>query len=329
MNTSLLLRTLPATALLALPLACGGGGGGGDTTTAASTTQVGQAVLVATATIDAAGAASDTGAGAVTASSVAPVQATAMGMGGVTPSAHSHFAGMSGGSGQLNLDPATCDGADSGTVATQMQWTDLDPETLCVDDLAATLTLDNCAPTPDQSMHGMMGMSIAGSTCDPTAIDMNFSEMSVTTPDGTVSGDFTVSMGDMMFAGDPANLDITGATVTLDGPMQMAGATFDTVDMEMDRLAFHFDDTNRTGDLNGALTVRCNGQAFPMTFATDANGLTLDADGNVTGGQMTVTAEGTAHQVAFNSDGSVDVTPTDGTTVHLDGPVSQDFCGLP
>jgi len=215
-----------------------------------------------------------------------------------------------------------------------MKWTDLqadttDPTTLCAENLDATLHFDNCAPTTDVSMHGAMGMSFTGTTCDPTAIDMDFSGVTVTTPDGTVSGDFTLSMGDMMFVGDPTNLDISEATVTLDGAMRMADdTTFGTVDMTMDNLAFHFDDTANTGDLNGALTVRCNGQAFPMTMATDPDGLTLDGDGNVTGGQMTVTAEGTAHQVTFNSDGSIDVTPTGGTTVHLDGPTSQDFCDL-
>jgi len=240
-----------------------------------------------------------------------------------------HFADFGPGKGSLDLDPTTCDGADSGTVATHMQWNDLDTTTGCIDGLDTTMDFNQCAPTADQSMHGSMGMSIAGSTCDPTAIDMDFSGVTVTTPDGTVSGDFTLSMGDMMFAGDPANLDISEATMTLGGTMRMADdTTFGTVDMTMDNLAFHSDDTTNTGDLNGALTVRCNGQAFPMTMTTDPGSLTLDADGNVIGGHMTVTSEGTAHQVTFNGDGSIDVTPTGGTTVHLDAPVSQDFCDL-
>jgi len=132
-----------------------------------------------------------------------------------------------------------------------------------------------------------------------------------------------------MFSGDPTNLDITEATMTLNGTMQMVDpTTFGTVDMEMDGLAFHFDDAANTGDLNGDLTVRCSGRVFPMTMTTAAGGLTLDGDGNVIGGQMTVTAEGTAHQVTFNADGSLDITPTGGTTVHLDGPASQDFCDI-
>jgi len=183
------------------------------------------------------------------------------------------------------------------------------------------------------SMHGTMGMTFTGTTCNPTAIQMTFpTGTTVTTPTGTLTfptGSFTMGMGINAFNGAPSNLDITDATMTLDGPMQMADdSSFGTVDMTMDGLAFHFDDTHNTGDLNGALTVRCNGKAFPMTMATDAGGLTLDADGNVIGGQMTVTNEGTAHQVTFNDDGSIDVTPTGGTTVHLDGPTSQDFCDL-
>jgi len=235
---------------------------------------------------------------------------------------------MDMGRGSFTLNDTSC-GA-TGTMDMQASWTAADSATGCVDGLSATLGFNQCADTAGEPIDGTMGMAISGSTCDhPTAIDMDFSKITVTTPDGTVSGSFTMGMTGMTFVGDPTNLDITEATMTLDGSMQMVDATsFGTVDMTMDNLAFHFDDTHNTGDLNGALTVRCNGQAFPMTMATDPDGLTLDGDGNVTGGHMTVTSEGTANQVAFNSDGSVDVTPTGGTTVHLDGPTSQDFCDL-
>jgi hypothetical protein len=133
-----------------MPIACGGGGGGGggdgETTVAASSTQVGQAVLVAASAIDATGAAIDTGTGAVSGSSVATssVEAAAMGTGGVMPSAHEHFAGMGSGMGSLNLAAESCDGSGSGTVATHMEWTDLNPDTLCVDGLDATFSLDDC-----------------------------------------------------------------------------------------------------------------------------------------------------------------------------------------
>ena len=323
--------TILAAALLALPLACGGGGGGdGDTTVAASSTQVAQALLVTAAAIDATGTAIDTGTGAVTGSSLpaSGVAAAAMGMGGVTPSMHGHFAGMDSGSGDLVLDPTSCDGVDSGTVATHMRWSDLDPATLCVDDLNATLDLDDCTPATGQSMDGQMGMTFTGSTCNPSAIAMDFSDVVVTVPDGTLSGDFTMAMTGMMFAGDPAELDLSAATFTFDGRMQMEDSGFGTVDMDMDGLAFHFDDATATGDLNGTLTVRCNGQAFPMTMATDAPGLTLDADGNVVGGHMTVTSQGTTHAVTFNSDGSIGVTAAGGDPVDLAEPKGEDFCAL-
>ncbi len=322
MNATLLLRALPAAALLALPLACGGGGGGGGATTAAaSSAQVAQAVLVATASINGVSAASDTSTGGVTTSSVAAtsVRAAAMGDGMMGSSGT-----MDMGRGSFSLHDTSC--GETGTVDMDASWSASDSTTGCVDGLKATLDFNQCADTADQSMHGTMGMTIAGTTCDPTAIDMDFSGVTVTTPDGTLSGDFTVGMGNMTFNGDPADFDITAATMTLNGRMQMAGSGFPTVDMEMDHLAFHFDDTTNTGDINGTLTVRCSGQAYPMTMATEPGGLTLDGDGNVVSGQMTVTAEGTAHQVTFSSDGSVDVTPAGGTTVHLDGPVSQDFC---
>jgi hypothetical protein len=328
-----LVWTILAAALLALPLACGGGGGGdGDTTVAASSTQVGQAVLVAAAAIDATGTAIDTGTGAVTGSSLpaSGVAAAAMGMGGVTPSMHGHFADMGGGSGDLDLVPTDCDGVDSGTVATHMRWANLNPETLCVDGLTSTFTLDDCTPATGQSMDGQMGMTFTGSTCGPSAIGMDFSGITVTAPDGTLSGNFTMTMTGMMFAGDPAELDITAATFTFDRRMQMAGTGFGTVDMDMDGLAFHFNDATATGDLNGTLTVRCNGQAFPMTMATDANGLTLDADGNVVAGHMIVTSEGTTHTVTFNRDGSIDVA-AGGERVHLADladPEAGDFCAL-
>jgi len=122
--------------------------------------------------------------------------------------------------------------------------------------------------------------------------------------------------------------DINGATLTFDGRMQMGGAGFGTVSMDMDRLAYHFDDATHTADVNGTLAVHCNHQAFPMTMVTDANGLTLDADGNVVAGHMTVTAEGTTHTVTFNADGSIDVTPTGGEPVHLVEPAASDFCDL-
>jgi len=48
----------------------------------------------------------------------------------------------------------------------------------------------------------------------------------------------------------------------------------------------------------------------------------------VVGGHMTVTAEGTAHQVTFNADGSIDVTPAAGEPVHLAVPAAGDFCAL-
>jgi len=323
--------TILAAALLALPLACGGGGGGdGDTTVAASSTQVAQALLVTAAAIDATGTAIDTGTGAVTGSSLpaSGVAAAAMGMGGVTPSMHGHFGGMDSGRGELDLDPTSCDGVDSGTVATHMQWENLNPETLCVDDLNATLDLEDCTPATGQLMDGQMGMTFTGSTCDPSAIAMDFAGITVTAPDGTLSGNFIMTMTGMTFAGDPAELDITAATFTFDRRMQMAGTGFGTVDMDMDGLAYHFDDVTATGDLNGTLTVRCNGQAFPMTMATDAPGLTLDADGNVVGGHMTVTSEGTTHTVTFNGDGSIDVTPDVGEPVHLAEPEGGDFCAL-
>lgn len=325
--------TIPAAALLALPLACGGGGGGGgETTVAASSTQVGQAVLVAAAAIGATGTARDTGTGAVTGSSLSDssVAAAAMGMGGVTPSAHGHFSGMESGMGSLDLAAASCDGSGSGTVATHMEWADLDPATLCVDGLNATFSLDNCTVAPGETVHGEMGMSFTGSTCEPTAMAMDFSDVTVTVPDGTLSGDFTMTMTDMMFAGDPAELNLSAATATLDGRMQMVGTGFGTVAMDMDSFAFHFDDATATatGDINGTMTVRCNDQAFPMTIATDTNGLTLDVDGDVVGGHMRVTAGGTAHTVTFNSDGSLDVTPSGGQPVHRTGPATTDFCDL-
>jgi len=247
-------------------------------------------------------------------------------MGGTMPLAHDRFAGMSGGPGEIDIDVTSC--GDSGSVDTHMHWMDLNPDTLCVDGLDATLTLDECAWAAGQSMTGTMGMAFTGTSCNPTAIAMDFSGATVTIPDGTLSGDFTMAMTGMMFVGDPTALDISRATVTFDGPMQMAGAGFGTLDMDMDHLAFHFDDATGTGDLNGTLTVRCNGEAFPMAMATDAGGLTLDADGNVVGGHMTVTSHGTAHQVTFNADGSVDVTPAAGEPVHLAAPAAGDFCAL-
>ncbi|OIP66797.1 MAG: hypothetical protein AUK30_01640 [Nitrospirae bacterium CG2_30_70_394] len=239
-----------------------------------------------------------------------------------------HFTGMGPGMGSIDLDPTSCDGVDSGTLATHMQWSDLDPATLCVEGLDAILTFNNCAPAAGQSMHGQMGMAISGSNCDPTAITMDFSGVTVTVPDGTLSGDFTLGMSGMAFAGDPANLDITAATLTLNGRMEMAWSGFGTLDMGMDHLIVHFDDATSTGDLNGTLTVHCNGQAFPMILATDTNGLTYDADGNTVGGHMTVTAEGTPHQVTFNADGSLDVTPAGGTPVHFAEPAATEFCAL-
>jgi len=321
--TPRLLATLP---LLGLAMACGGGGGGGDTTVAASSTQVGQAVLVASAAIDGATAATDTAAGVVGTSSVASasVGAAAMDMGGVMGAGH--FTGMGPGKGSLDLEPVTC--GESGTVGAHMQWSGLDTATLCADGLTANLDLSQCAPTADQSMTGMMRMDFAGNSCDPTTITMDFSGATVTIPDGTLSGNFTMAMTGMMFVGDPTALDISGATVTFDGPMHMAGSGFGTIDMDMDHLAFHYDDAAHTGDLNGTLTVHCNGEAFPMTMATDADGLSLDADGNVVAGHMTVTSQGTTHQVTFNADGSIDVTPAAGEPVHLAAPAAGDFCAL-
>ncbi|NCP95656.1 MAG: hypothetical protein GW824_03300, partial [Deltaproteobacteria bacterium] len=78
----------------------------------------------------------------------------------------------------------------------------------------------------------------------------------------------------MTFAGDPTEFAITEATLTFDGRMEMVGSGFGTLDMGMDHLVVHFDDATSTGDLNGTLTVHCNGQAFPMILATDTNGLT-------------------------------------------------------
>ena len=320
--------TIPAAALLALPVACGGGGGGGgDTPTAASADQVGQAVLVATSAIDAATSATETATATIGTASVAPasVSASAMNMGGMFGSGD--FTGMMSGMGSLDLPATTC--GESGTVAAHMQWTNLNTDTLCVDGLTSTLTLSDCVPETGQALQGQMGMTFTGSTCDPTAIAMNFSGATVTVPDGTVSGDFTMAIGGMMFAGDPAALDINGATLTFNGPMQIAGSGFGTVAMDMDHLAYHFDDTTQSGDVNGTLTVHCNGLAFPMTMSTDPNGLTLDADGNVVAGHMTVTAEGTAHTVTFNADGSIDVTPDGGTTVHMADPAAAEFCNLP
>ncbi len=321
---NLFLRTLPAAALLALPLACGGGGGGSSTTTTtASAEQVGQAVLVVAASLNGVIAASDTSTGGVTTSSVTPSSIRTAAMGGGMMGSST----MGMGPGTFDLNGTSCGAA--GTMDMHATWSDADATTGCVDSLKATLDFNQCADTAAEPLSGTMGMTITGTTCDPTAIDMDFSGMSITTPDGTLTGDFTLVMMDMMLAGDPTNLDITEATMTLDGTMQMIDATtFGTVDMTMDNLAFHFDDTAGTGDLNGTLTVRCDGRTYPMTMATDPDGLTLDADGNVTGGQMSVTAEGTTHQVTFNTDGSVDVTPTGGTQVHLDGPVAKDFCEI-
>jgi len=324
-----ILTVLAAVSFLTLSVACGGGGGGGgDATVAASSTQVAQAVLVMGTAIDATGTAIDTGTGVVTGASLpgSSVEAAAMGMGGVTPAVHGHFGGMGGGPGQLDLTDMTCD--QSGTFDTQMQWTDLDPQTLCVDALAATLDLNDCAWIAGRTMHGQMGMTFTGSTCQPGQIAMDFSGVTVDTPAGTLSGNFMMTMTGLMFTGDPAELDITEATATLDGRMQMTGTGFGTVDMNMDGLAFHFDDAASTGDINGTLTVRCDGQVFPMEMATNANGLTLDADGNIVGGHMTVTSQATAHQVTFNADGSVDVTPAAGEPVHLAAPAAGDFCAL-
>jgi hypothetical protein len=320
--------TIPAAALLALPLACGGGGGGGDseTTVAASSTQVGQAVLVAGAAIEAATLANDTASGVVGTASVAPasVNASAMDMGGMFGAGD--FSGIGPGMGSFDLEPVACDG--SGTVAAHMQWADLHTDTMCIDGLMSTLTLDNCVPMTGQLMDGQMGLSFIGSTCEPTAIGMTFSGATVTVPEGTLSGNFTMDITGMMFAGDPATGDITGATVTFDGRMHMAGSGFGSVTMDMDQLAYHFSDPTHTADVNGILTVHCNDQAFPMAMVTDANGLTLDAEGNLVGGHMTVTSEGTTHTVEFNPDGSIDVTPEGGTMVHLTAPEPMEFCDL-
>lgn len=323
---------IPVAALLSLPLACGGGGGGGggdgETTVAASSTQVGQAVLVAMSAIDATGTAIETGTGAVSGSSLSSssVEAAAMGMRDVMPSAHEHFRGMGSGPGQLDLTDAGC--RDAGFVDTHMEWMDLDPDTLCVDDLDATFMLDDCTVAAGQTMHGQMGMTFTGATCDPERIAMDFSAVTVDTPDGTLSGAFTMILTGMMVAGDPAELDISGAVATLDGRMQMVGSGLGAVTMDMDHLAFHFDDATATGDLNGTLTVHCSDQAFPMSMATDANGLALDAEGNVVAGHMTVTSGGTTHTVVFQSAGSIDVAPAGEEPIHLTEPAANDFCNL-
>ena len=188
--------------------------------------------------------------------SVAPasVNASAMNMGGMMGSGS--FTGVGPGMGSLDVPAVGCD--ESGTVSAHMQWTDLDPETLCVDGLSSTLSLSHCGPAAGQSLQGQMGMAVTDSTCDPTAIGMDFSGATVTVPEGTLSGDFTMNMTGMMFAGDPTAFDINGATLTFDGRMQMAGAGFGTVSMDMDRLAYHFDDATHTADVNGSLTVHCN-----------------------------------------------------------------------
>ena len=96
--------TIPAAALLALPVACGGGGGGGgDTPNAASADQVGQAVLVATSAIDAATSATETATATIGTASVAPasVSASAMNMGGMFGSGD--FTGMMSGMGSLEV----------------------------------------------------------------------------------------------------------------------------------------------------------------------------------------------------------------------------------
>ena len=272
---------LAALPLLALPLACGGGGGGSsETTVAASSTQVGQAVLVASAAITSATGAAATSTGSVTTSSVA--------------SASVHGAAMAMGPGTFDLPTTDC--GTSGTMAMHAQWTDLNETTSCVDGLVATLDFAQCADAAAEPLDGTLGMTVGGSSCNPTAITMDFSGVTVTVPDGTLSGDFTMGMGNMTFAGDPTEFDITEATLTFDGRMEMVGSGFGTLDMGMDHLVVHFDDATSTGDLNGTLTVHCNGQAFPMILATDTNGLTYDADGNTVGGHMTVTAEGTPHQ---------------------------------
>jgi len=305
-----LLATLP---FLTLSVACGGGGGGGDeAVVAASSTQVAQAVLVASAAITSATGAAATSTGSVTTSSVA--------------SASVHGAAMAMGPGTFDLPTTDC--GTSGTMAMHAQWTDLNETTSCVDGLVATLDFAQCADAAAEPLDGTLGMTVGGSSCNPTAITMDFSGVTVTVPDGTLSGDFTLGMSGMAFAGDPANLDITAATLTLNGRMEMAGSGFGTLDMGMDHLVVHFDDATSTGDLNGTLTVHCNGQAFPMILATDTNGLTYDADGNTVGGHMTVTAEGTPHQVTFNADGSLDVTPAGGTPVHFAEPAATEFCAL-
>jgi hypothetical protein len=299
-----MLWLLPALGVAVVALACGGGGGGdGEETVAASSTQVAQALLVFGASLDAAFTAVEAGSDVVFTSSVRASAA-----------------------GRLDLDPKSCEG--SGSADALMEWADADPDTECLEWLTIALDFTQCAPTPTQTMDGRMEMSFTGSTCEPSSVAMDFSDVAVTIPEGTVSGDFTMTTTGMTFAGDPADFDVTAATFTFDGRMQMAGSGFGTVDMDMDGLAFHFDDATATGDLNGTLTVRCNGQAFPMTMATDAPGLTLDADGNVVGGHMTVTSQGTTHAVTFNSDGSIGVTAAGGDPVDLAEPKGEDFCAL-
>jgi len=317
-----MLWLLPALGVAVVTMACGGGGGGdGEETVAASSTQVAQALLVFGASLEAAFTAVEAGSDVVFTSSV---RASAMGAGMMGGGAAVTAMGI--GPGHLDLDPKSCEG--SGSADALMEWADADPDTECLEGLTIALDFAQCAPTPTQTMDGRMEMSFTGSTCDPSSVAMDFSDVAVTIPEGTVSGDFTMTMTGMTFAGDPADFDITAATITFDGRMQMekVGSDFGTVDMDMDRFAFHEDDA--TGDLNGTLTVRCSGRAFPMTFTTDPNGLTLDAAGDVVGGQVIVTSEGTTHQVTFNADESIDVTSAGGAPVHLAEPVAEDFCAL-
>lgn len=305
-----------------LALACGGGGGGGgEETVAASSAQVGQALTVFDASVNGAFTAFDAGTSAAFTSSV-----RASAMAGAMTTSGAAVVAMGMGPGHLDLDPASCDG--SGSVATHMQWTDFDPDTECFDGMSLTLDFAQCKPATDQSLHGQMAMSFGGSTCDPTSVAVDFSDVAMTVPEGTVSGDFTMAMTGMAFVGDPVDFNVSAGTMTFDGRMKMVGSGFGTMDMDMDRVAFHFDDATASGDLNGTLTVRCGGKAFPMTFTTEAGALTVDAEGGVIGGHMTVTSHGTTHHVTFNSDDSIDITSSDGEPVHATVPVAADFCTL-
>ena len=199
----------------------------------------------------------------------------------------------------------SCDG--SGSISGSLNWDGPDNPDGCSDvsNLEGNITLTNCGEFYPFKIGGTCTFTINGPLCNPTSIDIRYTNYSVTSstqPDYYSMDSFSLDVNGIQWNGDM----ITQQSLVLNGDLQgnIFGHEFSAEYYNYTTDIKTTNDFDFTVELSGSLTGGC--LSGWVTFATDVPIAISDTDSCPSAGQLRLSGDGEM-TVIFNPDGSVDI----------------------